>query len=74
MIGSALSVVRCKDDYTSVAQYLLGDVVVVDTMDTALYLWNKNGFDKTVVTLSGEIVDPWGAVTGGASRRAAPAC
>lgn len=66
VIGSALSVVRCKDDYTSVAQYLLGDVVVVDSMDTALYLWNKNGFDKTVVTLSGEIVDPCGAVTGGA--------
>jgi chromosome segregation protein len=65
VIGSALSVVRCKDDHLHVAQYLLGDVVVVDTMDTALYLWNKNGFDKTVVTLSGEIVDPWGAVTGG---------
>jgi chromosome segregation protein len=66
VIGSALSVVRCSDSYSSVAQYLLGDVVVVDTMDTALYLWNKNGFNKTVVTLSGEILDPWGAVTGGA--------
>jgi len=66
VIGSALDIVRCKDAYSSVAQYLLGDVVVVDTMDTALYLWRKNGFDKTVVTLSGEIVDPWGAVTGGA--------
>ncbi|OGW45242.1 MAG: chromosome segregation protein SMC, partial [Nitrospirae bacterium GWC2_57_9] len=66
VIGSALSVVHCKDDYTNVAQYLLGDVVLVDTMDTALYLWNKNGFDKTVVTLSGEIVDPCGVVTGGA--------
>ncbi len=65
VIGSALNVVRCKDAYTSVAQYLLGDVVLVDSMDTALYLWNKNGFDKTVVTLSGEIVDPCGAVTGG---------
>ncbi len=66
IIGSALNIVRYKDTYSSVAQYLLGDVVVVDTMDTALYLWQKNGFDKTVVTLSGEIVDPWGAVTGGA--------
>jgi len=65
VIGSALNIVRYKDAYSSVAQYLLGDVVVVDTMDTALYLWQKNGFDKTVVTLSGEIVDPWGAVTGG---------
>jgi chromosome segregation protein len=66
VIGSALSIVRYQDDNRNVAQYLLGDVVVVDTMDTALYLWNKDGFSKTVVTLAGEIVDPWGAVTGGA--------
>jgi chromosome segregation protein len=65
VIGSALNIVSYKDTYTSVAQYLLGDVVVVDNMDTALYLWQKNDFDKTVVTLAGEIVDPWGAVTGG---------
>ncbi|HSB34004.1 MAG TPA: chromosome segregation protein SMC, partial [Nitrospirota bacterium] len=67
VIGTALSIVRCSDQYRGVAQYLLGDVVVVDTMDTALYLWNKEGFSKTVVTLSGEILDPWGAVTGGAA-------
>ncbi len=66
VIGSALSIVRYQDDDRNVARYLLGDVVVVDTMDTALYLWNKDGFSKTVVTLSGEILDPWGAVTGGA--------
>jgi chromosome segregation protein len=66
VIGSALNIVRYQDSYSDVAHYLLGDVVVVDTMDTALYLWHKDGFNKTVVTLSGEIVDPWGAVTGGA--------
>ncbi len=65
VIGSALNIVNYQETYTSVAQYLLGDVVVVDNMDTALYLWQKNDFDKTVVTLAGEIVDPWGAVTGG---------
>jgi chromosome segregation protein len=67
VIGSALGIVRFKENYSSVARYLLGDVVVVDTMDTALYLWNKDGFSKTVVTLAGEILDPWGAVTGGAA-------
>ncbi len=66
VIGNALGVVRYEEDYKNVAQYLLGDVVVVDTMDTALYLWHKNGIHKTIVTLTGEIVDPWGAVTGGA--------
>jgi len=65
VIGSALNIVRYNDKYSHVAQYLLGDVVIVDTMDTALYLWQKNGIHKTIVTLAGEIVDPWGAVTGG---------
>ena len=65
VIGSALNIVQTKESYRNVAQYLLGDVVVVDTMDTALYLWQKNGMHKTIVTLAGEILDPWGAVTGG---------
>jgi chromosome segregation protein len=65
VIGPALDIVRVRSDYRNVAQYLLGDVVVVDTMDTALAVWKKNGIHKTLVTLDGEIVDPWGAVTGG---------
>src|SRR3990172_5201708 len=65
VIGPALGVVRYQDDHSNVAQYLLGDVVVVDTLQTALHLWDNNGFQKTLVTLAGEIVDPWGAVTGG---------
>jgi chromosome segregation protein len=68
VVGPALGIVRCKDTYKNVAQYLLGDVVVVDSMDTALHLWENNGFHKTLVTLAGEIVDPWGAVTGGATE------
>jgi chromosome segregation protein len=68
VVGPALGIVRCKETYKNVAQYLLGDVVVVDSMDTALHLWENNGFHKTLVTLAGEIVDPWGAVTGGATE------
>ncbi|HEX9022097.1 MAG TPA: chromosome segregation protein SMC [Nitrospirota bacterium] len=70
VIGPALDIVRCRENYGSVAHYLLGDVIVVDTMDTALSLWQKNGMHKTLVTLTGEIVDPWGAVTGGAVEAA----
>ncbi len=68
VVGPALGIVRCKETYRNVAQYLLGDVVIVDSMDTALHLWENNGFHKTLVTLAGEIVDPWGAVTGGATE------
>ncbi len=70
VVGSALNIVRYDESYGNVAQYLLSDVVVVDTIDTALYLWQKNGMHKTIVTLAGEIVDPWGAVTGGAVEAA----
>lgn len=66
VVGPALQVVRFNQEYTNVAQYLLGDVVIVDTIQTALHVWERNGFHKTLVTLAGEIVDPWGAVTGGA--------
>src|SRR5208283_264861 len=65
VIGSAMTIVRYDENYSHVAEYLLGNVVVVDTMDTALALWHKNGIHKTIVTLAGEIVDPWGALTGG---------
>jgi chromosome segregation protein len=65
VIGSAMTIVRVDEHYSHVAEYLLGDVVIVDTMDTALALWHKNGIHKTIVTLAGDIVDPWGAVTGG---------
>jgi chromosome segregation protein len=68
VIGPALNIVRYKDHYSNVAQYLLGDVIIVDAMDTALYLWQNNGMHKTIVTLAGEIVDPWGAVTGGTAE------
>src|SRR4029453_12895122 len=49
----------------SLAEALLGDVLVADDLDGALVAWRAAVHPVTVVTLAGEAIDPMGAVTGG---------
>ena len=60
-----LSEVRVKDGYETIVSYLLGDIIVVDTLEAALDMWRANGIYKTIVTLEGEVIDPQGIITGG---------
>src|SRR3990170_2936214 len=62
--------VRIKDGYYPIAQYLLGDVLLVHNLNDAIELWRSNGLDKTFVTLEGEMVDNQGVITGGYSNGA----
>ncbi len=57
--------VKTNDEYAPIIDYLLADVILVDTLHTALSLWNSNGINCTLVTLDGEIIDPAGIITGG---------
>ncbi len=66
VIAPLRELVRFRQDLGPVADYLLGDVWLVTDLGQALALWGRNGFVKTLVTLEGEVVDPWGVVTGGA--------
>jgi chromosome segregation protein len=68
VIGPLMSHVTIRDDYRKIGQFLLGDVVLVETLGDALTLWRGNGHQKTLVTLDGEVVDPSGVVSGGASE------
>ncbi|MBI5328289.1 MAG: chromosome segregation protein SMC [Deltaproteobacteria bacterium] len=63
-----LSQVKIKDGYHPIAQYLLGDVLLANNLNDAIALWKSNGFDKTFVTLEGEMIDPHGVITGGYSN------
>ncbi len=67
VMGPLLDQVKIRQGYQQVAQYLLGDMVLVDSLQRALSLWGSNGHKKTLVTLDGEVVDPSGVVTGGAA-------
>jgi chromosome segregation protein len=60
-----LDLVNVKSDYRPVAQYLLGRVILVPSLDTAIKLWESNGFDQTMVTPDGAVLDPHGVLAGG---------
>ncbi len=60
-----LRLVRTKEEYHSITNYLLNDVLLVDNFNTALKIWDTNGNNYTLVTLDGEIIDPAGIITGG---------
>ena len=46
-------------------RFLLGDALVVKDLPTALEIWQEQGGRRTLVTLDGEVLDPYGVVTGG---------
>ncbi len=63
-----LDLVEVQDGYREVAEMLLGDVLVVPDMKTALALWRRNGTHVTMVTPEGDVLDAYGVVTGGSDR------
>ena len=65
VVGPILDFVRFSDDYRSIAQYLFGDVVLVEDLRKALSLWQEKMPAKTLVTLEGEVIDPQGVISGG---------
>ncbi len=65
VVGEALDLVRYDARFRGVAEHLLGDVVVMENLEQAVALFRRNGFQRTLVTLHGEILHPSGTVEGG---------
>lgn len=68
VIGPAISFIEYKESYKTLVEYLFANIIVVDTLETALTLWGKDDHGYTYVTLDGEIVEPAGRITGGATN------
>ncbi len=69
VIGKLLDKVEIKHEFARVAKYLLGDVVVVKDLATAVELHKAHkNLRKTYVTLEGERVDGNGVMTGGSDE------
>ncbi|MBI5633984.1 MAG: chromosome segregation protein SMC [Nitrospirae bacterium] len=67
IVGRALDFVRIKEGYTRVAENLLGNIVVMQDVKAALEL--RQGTDQfLLVTMSGEVIEPSGAVIVGGER------
>ncbi|MGA6926347.1 MAG: hypothetical protein WBY88_11740, partial [Desulfosarcina sp.] len=60
-----LNHVRVKEGFESVAEALLGHVAVVDTLDAARDLFNRNGRVQSVVTRGGDLLSHQGVMIGG---------
>jgi chromosome segregation protein len=63
-----LDVVRVRPGYEGVARALLGNVLLVEDLDTALAVWNGGECGWSAVTPGGETLAPSGAITGGSER------
>ena len=69
VIGYAQTLVRTKPEYAGVVSFLVGNVLVVDTLQTGIGLVRGRGFRDTIVTLTGEQITGGGAITGGRYKR-----
>lgn len=67
VIGLASNLVETQDRYRIVAEFILGNLLVVENMDTALKIIKNSLFGGNVVTLSGELLSSRGRITGGDS-------
>jgi len=54
-----------QDGFRGIAEYLLGDVLLIPDLRNGLALWNRNGFRGTFVTPDGDTISPQGVLTGG---------
>jgi chromosome segregation protein len=67
-IDFANNCVECDELYTPAKNRLLGNVLVVDTLEHANEAAKRLRYGMKIVTLDGEIVHPGGSMTGGVSK------
>lgn len=67
VLGALRQFIRTDAELDGLMNYLFGDVVVVDDLLTAVDLW-RGGTRCTYVTLSGEVLDRGGSLTGGSTE------
>lgn len=68
VIGLACDLVQIKKEWENIAKYLLGRIVVADTIDNALLIARKYNYTLRIVTLDGELLNAGGSLSGGAFK------
>ncbi|MDD4565789.1 MAG: chromosome segregation protein SMC [Eubacteriales bacterium] len=68
-VGFGVECVKFESKYQKVMEYLLGRVIIVDSLNNAVSL-SKNAYGAGLrfVTLEGEVINSGGAITGGTFR------
>ena len=65
VVGAAFDLLKFDERYKNIFSGLLYNTVVVDTMDNGIRLAKKYNYSTKLVTLTGELFNPGGAITGG---------
>ncbi|MDD5934689.1 MAG: chromosome segregation protein SMC, partial [Clostridiales bacterium] len=68
VIGVASSLITVDERFNNLAQYLLGRILVVDTIDHAIVIARKYKYSLRIVTLEGDQLNPGGSLSGGAFK------
>lgn len=69
-VGFGAELVRFEERFSGVVGSLLGAVAVMETMDDAVRLARAFSYKLKIVTLTGEVLNPGGAITGGSQNQA----
>ncbi len=70
VIGLANTLVKTEKRFEGVASYLLGRVLVAESLGRATEIARKYRYQLSIVTLEGEYLRPGGSMTGGAFKNA----
>ena len=65
--GIASDLVKYKSKYDGIIQSLLGRTIIIEDMDQAIELAKQNKYSFKIVTLKGDIINPSGVISGGAT-------
>lgn len=68
VLGIASDLVKCDKKYRAVLESLLGRTVVAEDIDSAIALSKKYGYKFRTVTLSGEVLNSGGSMSGGSNN------
>ncbi|MBI5739703.1 MAG: chromosome segregation protein SMC [Nitrospirae bacterium] len=68
VIGKAVDFITVKEDFRTIAEALLRDVVLVDDLGAAFSLRETHTAPMYFVTLEGEVLEPSGMVFGGSGK------
>ncbi|MCD6239297.1 MAG: chromosome segregation protein SMC [Thermotogae bacterium] len=66
--GYARDLISFDDKYKGVISYLFRNAVIVDILDTAIYMRRNLNLKQRIATLGGELMDTGGAITGGSMK------
>ena len=64
-VGIANELIGYDDKFSEVISFILGRTIICKDMDSALQISKRNNFRYKIVTLSGEVINLGGSLTGG---------